>query len=426
MYVVTGASLLVPLAGLITAPILAQALGVVGRGEFAAAIAPNSLVVSVATLGLPDALTFELARRPWLTRRALLLTGLISSVIGVLCLAIAIASASLLTASDPDLADLLVIGVALAIPVLTVNLLRGAAAGRQLWKAVAVERALNAALRIVLLAGFALSGQLSVLNAVLIVSIAPVVSAIAHWQLFRPVAGGDAKAHVSPLARPLLAYGSQIWLGAVAGMLYGRLSQLVITPLSDIEQLGLFVVAITISDVPLILAMAVGDVVFGTSSREANIDKLTTASRVMTLLGVGGAVALGVTLPLWISQVFGDGFVAATIPTWILLAASVVGVPGLITGAGLGAWGRPALRSAIAIVGLTVNVLALFLLVPGFGAVGAAAAGVLSALASSTFGVLSMSRTAQVPARSFVLPRRRDLLLLRGELASVANRLRRN
>jgi hypothetical protein len=43
-------------------------------------------------------------------------------------------------------------------------------------------------------------------------------------------------------------------------MVNGRLAQLLVTPLSDVQQLGLFVVAITISDVPLIVSAAVRDV----------------------------------------------------------------------------------------------------------------------------------------------------------------------
>ncbi len=53
-----------PLAMLISAPILAQALGVDGRGEVAAATAPLILVITAATFGIPDAVTYVIARTP--------------------------------------------------------------------------------------------------------------------------------------------------------------------------------------------------------------------------------------------------------------------------------------------------------------------------------------------------------------------------
>ena len=48
----TFGNLIAPAAGLITAPILAQSLGVVGRGDVAAATTPLLLATSVLTLGL--------------------------------------------------------------------------------------------------------------------------------------------------------------------------------------------------------------------------------------------------------------------------------------------------------------------------------------------------------------------------------------
>ena len=261
MYMVTGTSLLVPVIGVLTAPILAQALGVAGRGEVAAAVAPNALVVSVATLGLPEALTVHLARHPTLTGRALRFATVVSLLIGIVCFGVAVVSASILAGGDPRLADLLLLGTALAVPTLVVNLLRGAASGRQLWGTVAAERAMNSLLRLVLLGGLAIAGQLTVTAAVLIMSFAPLIAGLAYWKLIsrRHVDGkidegvGDVR-----VARPLLSFGSRIWIGSVAMMLNGRIAQLLITPLSDVQQLGLFIVAITISDAPSILAAQCG------------------------------------------------------------------------------------------------------------------------------------------------------------------------
>jgi O-antigen/teichoic acid export membrane protein len=109
VYLVTGSSLLVPLVGIVTAPILAQALGVAGRGSSPRAMAPNSLVVSVATLGLPEALTFSLARQPSLTRRPLVFSSIVGTVLGALCLAVAALSASVLSGGDDGLAGLLLV-----------------------------------------------------------------------------------------------------------------------------------------------------------------------------------------------------------------------------------------------------------------------------------------------------------------------------
>src|SRR5947208_1124963 len=71
----TATSLLVPLVRLVTAPLLARSLGVEVRGAVAAALNPAALIAVTAGLGLPDALTFHLAKRPDASRRALLSSG---------------------------------------------------------------------------------------------------------------------------------------------------------------------------------------------------------------------------------------------------------------------------------------------------------------------------------------------------------------
>ena len=203
-------------------------------------------------------------------------------------------------------------------------------------------------------------------------------------------------------------------MGSIASMVNGRISQLVITPLADVRQLGLFVVAITISDDPLILTSSIRDVVFGINSREADFTRLAEVSRLTLIIGGLVSLALGLALPVMIPVLFGKEFVDSIGPTAVLLVAGLVGVPGIISGAGLGAWGRPGLRSAIVIVGLAVNATALVLLVPPMGAMGAAIAGVTGSAIGSAVGVVAMARVAQAKISDLVVPRLSDFVALRG------------
>ncbi|WP_138758762.1 oligosaccharide flippase family protein [Modestobacter altitudinis] len=421
----TGTSLLVPVVGVVTAPILAQALGVAGRGEAAAALAPNALVVATATLGLPEALTYHLATRPWATRRALVSTSVISTLLGALCFLCTLLWAGFLSGGDGELADLIVLATAFAVPTLLVNLLRGAASGRQMWGAVAAERLVNSLLRLVALGCLALFGVLDVRLAVIVMFSAPIVAGIAYWKLLTHPPERDLADNGMGVTPALLGFGSRIWLGAVASMLTGRLSQLLVTPLSNTEQLGLLVVAITISDVPFIVATAVRDVMFGVNSRTADAARLATTSRLATLIGFSGSAALAATVPYWIGPVFGEGFTGATSATWILLLAAVANVPGLIAGAGLGAWGRPGLRSVALVIALATNLGAFLLLVPPLGALGAALAGLISGTAVSVFAVFAAARVVGVPPARFVIPRRSDFALLVSEGQALLGKVRR-
>lgn len=422
---VTGATLLVPVIGLATAPILAQSLGAAGRGAAGAALAPNLLIVGGATLGLPQALTFVLAKSPHLTRAALRWATLICLPLGVLVLLVVSLGDRYLAQGNEDLAQLIVLGTWLALPTLVVGLLRGAAFGRQMWRAIAVERVINSLLRLVLLGGLALAGRLDVVAAVLVVGIAPIVAGVAYLPLLRTPPPAEEAAVDPPLPSSLLGFGAQEWLGSVAIMLMARTSQLLVTPLAGVEQLGLLLVAVTISDLPYIVTQAIREVSFGVNSAESNTPQLANTSRVVTLVSVLGAIVVGATLPLWIGPVFGEEFQAAVVPTWLFLIASCLGVPGLLAGAGLDAAGRPGLRSLSLGAALILNVIGTIALTPPLGATGAAIAAVATTLLSTGCMLAAARRVLAVPSRQFWLPTPADVATLATLVRLAATRLRR-
>jgi len=89
-----------------------------------------------------------------------------------------------------------------------------------------------------------------------------------------------------------------------------------------------------------------------------------------------------VVLPL----VYGHAFRGAVVPAWILLAGAIgAGVTGLV-GAYLYGVGRPGLNSMAIGVGVIVALVGDLLLIPRFGAVGAATASAVSSLV--TVGML--------------------------------------
>lgn len=425
MFLVTASSLLVPVIGLVTAPILTHSLGVMGRGEAGAAIAPNLLIVGVATLGLPQALTYHVAKRPHLSRRAIATATLFGVLLGAISLVGTIFAAPFLSAGDANLARLMLLGTVLAIPALVVSLMRGAASGRQMWIPVAVERILNSVVRLVALIVLAILGRLDITNAVLVMSVAPVIAGVAYLGLFRRPPPQVDLLDEPPLklVPTLLGFGVRVWLGSVATVLIARLSQLLITPLSNVTQLGLYIVAITISDIPYIVTQTVRDVAFGVNSAESDTDRLTSTSRLATLIALLGSVVIGATLPLWIQPVFGAGFGAAVPATWLLLVCSVLAVPGLIAGAGLDSAGRPGIKSVSLVLSLLVNAAGLIALVPQFGAFGAALAGFAGVLLSTVVVLIAAARILRIPASAFLIPRREDVALLASTSKAIVRRL---
>lgn len=418
----SASSLLIPVAGLLVQPVLARGLGAAGRGELAAAIAPATLAASVATLGLADALTYLTARHPQITRRALAWSITLTTGLGLVCLVIVMAVLPFLSAGDPDLAMLVQLAMVCAIPLFLVGGLRGAAMGHQMFPTVAVERLISTVLRVGLFVLFWLLGALTPLTAVLLTYAPAYVAALVYVPLLTRRHDGTPPWSFGQTLRPLVSYGSRLWFGSVASMLLGRTSQLLMVPLSSVRDLGLYTVAITVSDLPFIVVTAIAAALHGVNSRSADPHQVARATRVTLLLGAVGCVVLAATLPLWLRALFGSAFEGALIPTMLLLVASVIAIPGFILSAGLASSGRPGLRSTGYVLALVVNLATFVLLVPHYGVYGACWAGIATNVVLSAFMVRACVRVMSLPARDFVVPTMSDVVMLHQQLVATAKR----
>ena len=400
-----------PLAGLASAPVLAHALGVEGRGTVAGATAPFLLVTVVATFGIPEALTYFVARSPWwlgvLRRRGALLVlaaGVIATVVSVLL-------APVLARDEPGLAPLMVLASAAVVPTVLVSMLRGSAAGLGLWNRVALERSIGPVVRLLAVVALVAADALTVTTATAAIAFAPVVGGLAYLRSGHAGARPE-QADPAPGFGGIVGYGARVWFGAIAGVLLMRVDQVLMVPLSSTYQLGLYVVAVTVGELPLVVNTAVREVVFASDAKSSEDARLTAAARVSFGVCIAIAVVLGATSPLWLPLAFGQGFSAAVPTTILLLAAVAIGIPGSVAGAGLSSRGYPHLRSLSLVVACVVNVLLLLVLVPRFGAIGAALATLLGNLVSSNMNIVSMRRRFGVPVLDFYRIRTSDVRLL--------------
>lgn len=418
----TLGSMAPPLAAVITLPLLAQTLGVSGRGEVAAATAPFLLATSIATIGLPEAVNYHISRNPKSARHAVRRSLLMLLASGLAAAGTVALASPLLAGGDADLASLIALCSVSIVPAILVGALRGAASGHQQWGMVARERAITAAFRLVALIGLLLLGELTVVSAALVICFSPVIGGLAYLGL-------RSRGRITdPVIVPysdLLGFGGRIWIGAVSGILLARIDQTLMTPLAGVYELGLYAVAVSLSELPLIINGAVRDVTFSEDAARRNDVRLQASARISSLFTATAAAGLGLTMPLWVTPILGPGFDAAVGVTAVLLIAVVVGTPGSIAGAALSARGRPGLRSASLVVACIINVAILLLLVPLFGAVGAAVATLVGNLVSSNLNILFLRKYFAVSALGFYGFRREDIGTVRRVLTRIFDKFRR-
>ena len=402
-----------PAAMLVTQVLLAQSLGVSGRGTVAAATAPLMLAVVLLTLGLPESLTYFVARsgggrhtrQIGISLAALAISGSIgTSLIAVL--------AQPLSAGSKQLSGLMTIASAALVPALFTAALRGVAFGAHSWWLVMAERTLSALLQLSTVCALFVVGSLTPMTATLTIAATTFVGAVVYLctpRWWTALHGSNNSSGSSPSLPRVASYAWQIWVGSMAGIVLMRLDQVMMTPLAGVDQLGIYVVAVNVSNVILLFNSTVRDVMFALESGEASTARVGRAARISILVTALVGAGIAAASPWMVPTLFGREFARATPIVAIFALTYTLAVPGSVAGATLSARGRPGLRSLALAIATVLYVVAMFLLVPEYGARGAALAMLVGATAPAYLNIYWLHRYCGVPLSEFYRFRASDL-----------------
>jgi O-antigen/teichoic acid export membrane protein len=408
------ANIAVPISALLSAPLLAQSLGVEGRGELAAATAPTILAVTVATVGIPEAVTFYSSRRPQVRGSALRRGVALLAVSGTICTSLVIILSDYLSGARASVSSVIIVAALSVAPALMLVGVRSSAMSAGAWRRVNNEKLILAGARIILLTLLLATETLTVLSAAVTLAFTPVLAGLAYVGYRSNTC--EACERETALVQKLISFGVRAWIGAVAGILLSRLDQVLITPLVGTAELGIYAVAVNIGDVPLIITLAVGAVLLSADAAKNDNVRLGAASRLTLAANFVCAGLIAVSMPLWVPVVFGAEFAGVYLSAGVLLATAVLGAPGSICGIALIARGKPEARSMALLAALLANVAMLFALVPSMGAIGAAYAMFAGSMIASVINIAVVNRSYGVRLSEMMLLRRSDLLLVKAVL----------
>jgi O-antigen/teichoic acid export membrane protein len=389
----------------------ARLLGPRGLGELAAIQLVPMVVGSFGLLGIPNATGYFCAREPRAARR-ICATG-IAIGLAVACLTIPVSHLllpRLMPRQDASVVAMSRIYLAF-IPLQVV-------AGIPLWAIYGCNRfRLWNALR--LLPTFAWVGALVTTIAAHRATPIFVASAFLAFYAFTVPVNMIALYRVTqpadrgaPHAQSMLRYGLPVMLGTIPTLLNARLDQMLMVALVPAEALGLYGTASSWANGLAPVLMAVGSVLFPAMASSEDParrrDILQRCLRVAVLMAAVLGTGLAVITPIAYPLIFGERFASAVKASIVLIiCGGVSSLSGVIEESlrGLGAPRWP-LYAQLAALPATVGLMVLLL--PLYGATGAA----LSALAASVlvFAILTVGviRVAGIGKEAF-LPRKSDL-----------------
>jgi O-antigen/teichoic acid export membrane protein len=396
------ASTFVTLAiGYVASIVLARTLGPSGRGLVAVMQADVALLVSLAGLGTPTAITFFASRR---ARHQPALTGfalIYGCALGALAFAIVLVAGGWLSVHQGEgFSESLWWLAAALVPLMYIEYF--------------VASLLNAR------HAFSLQNRLNVLGRVgTLVATVLLVSALG-WG----VAGGLIAASMISLVRiagctPLLArigvrlpsrhliaatlhYGWRVAIGQMFRFFSGRFDVLLLSFMAPLSVVGSYAVAQTVAELVIVIPQSFGFVLMPMVAAGQH-HRAAPALRLAGTLALLGVVGVAVAGPALILIGFGEAFRPALQPFFILLPGIWMLAYGNICSFVLSGKKRPGSSSLLAGAAAAVTVVLDLALIPPFGAVGGAFA---STAAYSLYGITSLVLVARIlgtPLRRLLL-----------------------
>ncbi|NKV92499.1 oligosaccharide flippase family protein [Rhodococcus hoagii] len=241
-----------PVLGLMSGPILAHAMGPVGRGQFAGVMQPITIAAAFASIGIPSAVAFFSASGTDV--RACFRVGLRLCIIpATIVAAVMIWYAGIISERQGiGLAFVLSCWSAILLSAV-VQIRRGSWQGVGRWRILDTERATGALLRFIFVVVVALLGATS---AEYFVAAALASFAIAASLLFRrlPKTRFDSDVTTPPNRKAVAKYAIFASVGTIATIASSRLDQLLMPAASTSAELGYYAIAVTVAEIPLVLA----------------------------------------------------------------------------------------------------------------------------------------------------------------------------
>lgn len=367
-------------SGVVTSLLSAWALGPEGRGDLTIVLTWPAVFAMIMLIGLPQSYRFWTAKRPDSVSHLFSNALLYSLVIGLLALALGeLIIPHLVGERSPEVMRLVRI-YALMIPMgMITDLMRGLLEGMRRFAWVGAVRLILFVVQSVGYIALWFSGRLSVANATytMLAAIAAsmILSLVAVWRELVP--GWSPK--LSEF-RSALQYGLKDYPGAITELANWRLDSLMLAGIGSNTAIGLYTVAVKLSDITTMLASSVGDALMpevAASKKSEEATGIITRSLRLTLVA-----HLLLIVPLWIAApyilqfAYGDDFVPVTSVLRLLMIASVIWSVGAIIISGLNGLGHPGLSTIARTAAAVVMVVSLLAWLPRWGIRGAALASI--------------------------------------------------
>ena len=380
-------------------------------GEFSTAFALFLMLQQVPLLGLHFVLIRDVVQAPDAARNlvsSVLMLGLMSSV----ALAVLVAAAAYVIYPRSLFIALLLVAVAL-LPSVVTSTGEALLIARERFETVALIAVSESVIRTILWIGIIVSGfgVVALLTALLICR---VIAAWVYWRHERGLAREFSVRAATRFEMRRLVVMSPPFFGILLlTVCVSRLDFLMLSAIAGPVALGLYSAPYRIAEGFLMISQAVTVALFPRIAKDCAVNTdneksenfsllepqfklVATAIRGLTILGFAGAIGLATIAPLLVPLLFGPSFAPAFVVLVILAGLPVPVAIDQVLGSLLLANHRQRADLVVMAVCGSIYLVALAILVPLYGYVGAAAATLLTALVQLSVRIIAVRITVRV------------------------------
>ena len=416
------------LSNVVSSLVGARALGPAGRGDLLVVVLWPPVVAMLAGLGLPTAYRYWMAKEPERASKLFSNAVIYTAVLGLISVALAdLLVPHLVGQRTPEVMRLVRIYQINIPAALFLNLLNGLLEGTRRFGCAGAARLSSFVVQAL---GFALlwyAGRLTVANASFTMisaqTIAMLVALVAVWHQLRPrwqPSWTEFKTSMN--------YALRDYPGGVADFTTLRLDQLMLGAMASNVLLGLYVIAVRLSEMTAMATDAIAEALMPevASSNAVHKAELLWARslRITIYLQALTLLPLWLGAPFILKTLFGATFLPATGAfRWLLLAAAVWGW-GSIVISGLRGFGHPGLSTIARFSAAVVTASMLFVLLPRFGITGAAIASLIGYTVMLAVALFGFVKKRGLRLRDCLTPQRGDIPIDRLKLLATFSMLR--
>ena len=216
----------------------------------------------------------------------------------------------------------------------------------------------------------------------------------------------------------IVVYGAKLHVGEMLNSARQKIDQALVALWLPHSDLGLYVVALTVANGPLILAQTLANLAFPKVSQQTDIAGKTLVFgryfRFTIAVTVAAALALLVLNPWLVPLLFGRPFAPAALVANIMLLGLPAAAAKLLFIQALKSWDRSLIISHAEFIGLLAAALSLAILLPAFGIAGAAASLVVANVVAAGVMARSLHRHLGLPLTVLIKPTADDWRLAGG------------